>query len=165
MRDVAHIDEGTTPGEYDRLNLRRMVSLTAGIAGNDLGRVAGEVRSAIDRAGAPPRGVRVEVRGKVEPMRQLFNGLGVGLGLAVVAIFILLTAYFQSPRLALVAVAAVPAVLAGVAVALWLTGTTLNLQSFMGAIMAIGVAITNAILRLTFAERHRRERGTACGRS
>jgi multidrug efflux pump subunit AcrB len=159
LRDVARLGEGTTPGEYDRLNLRRMVSLTANIDGNDLGRVAGEVRSALVRAGDPPRGVRVEVRGQVEPMRQMFNGLTVGLSLAVVAIFILLTAYFQSPRLALVAVAAVPAVLSGVAVVLWLTGTTLNLQSFMGAIMSIGVAIANAILLLTFAEKHRRERG------
>jgi multidrug efflux pump subunit AcrB len=79
--------------------------------------------------------------------------------LAVVAIFILLTAYFQSPKLALVAVAAVPAVLAGVAAALWATGTTLNLQSFMGTIMAIGVAVANAILLVTFAERHRRADG------
>jgi multidrug efflux pump subunit AcrB len=161
LRDVATIQPGTTPGEYDRLNLRRLVSLTASIDGNDLGRAAGEVRAAIDRAGAPPRGVRVEVRGQVEPMRQMFSGLGVGLGLAVVAIFLLLTAYFQSPRLALAAVAAVPAVLAGVATALWVTHTTLNLQSFMGAIMAIGVAVANAILLLTFAEKHRRESGDA----
>ncbi len=155
LRDVATVTEGILPGEYDRTNLRRMVSLTANIQGNDLGRVAGEVRAAIARAGDPPRGVRVELRGQVEPMRQMFNGLSVGLVLAVVAIFILLTAYFQSPRLALVAVAAVPAVLAGVATALWVTNTTLNLQSFMGAIMSIGVAIANAILLLTFAEKHR----------
>jgi len=58
--------------------------------------------------------------------------------------------------LALVAVAAVPAVLVGVAAALLLTGTTLNLQSFMGAIMAVGVAVANAILLVTFAERERR---------
>jgi multidrug efflux pump subunit AcrB len=157
LRDVAGVSEGKLPGEYDRTNLRRMVSLTANIEGNDLGRAATRVREAIARAGDPPRGVRVELRGQVEPMRQMFNGLAVGLSLAVVAIVILLTAYFQSPRLAIVAVFAVPAVLAGVATALWLTHTTLNLQSFMGAIMAIGVAIANAILLLTFAEKHRRE--------
>src|SRR5207302_519791 len=70
---------------------------------------------------------------------------------------LLLTAYYQSLRLALTAVAAVPAVLAGVVLALAATGTTLNLQSFMGAIMAVGVAVANAILLVTFAERHRRE--------
>src|SRR5205085_2511068 len=73
----------------------------------------------------------------------------------------LLTAYFQSVRLALVAVTTVPAVLAGVVLALWLTGTTLNIQSFMGAIMAVGVAVANAILLVTFAERMRQESGDA----
>ena len=72
-----------------------------------------------------------------------------------------LVAYFQSIRLAAVAVAAVPAVLAGVAAALLATGTTLNLQSFMGAIMAVGVAVANAILLVTFAERSRAEGKTA----
>ena len=90
----------------------------------------------------------------------MFGGLSVGLALSVVAIFLLLTAYFQSQKLALVAVAAVPAVLAGVAVLLFITGTTLNIQSFMGAIMAVGVAVANAILLVTFAERNRR-RGPA----
>ena len=74
---------------------------------------------------------------------------------AVAAIFLLLTAYFQSIRLALVSVAAVPAVLAGVVITLLLTGTTLNLQSYMGAIMAVGVAVANSILLVTFAERSR----------
>ena len=159
LRDVAKVQEGTAPGEYDRLNLRRLVSLTANIEGSDLGRVTNEVDQALRRAGDPPRGVRVEVRGQVAPMRQMFNGLALGLALAVVAIFLLLTAYFQSPKLALTATAAVPAVLAGVAVSLYVTHTTLNIQSFMGAIMAIGVAVANAILLVTFAERHRRADG------
>jgi multidrug efflux pump subunit AcrB len=94
----------------------------------------------------------------------MFSGLALGLVLSVVAIFLLLTAYFQSPKLALVSVAAVPAVLAGVATALVVTHTTLNIQSFMGAIMAIGVAVANAILLVTFAERHRRAgEATAAG--
>ena len=79
--------------------------------------------------------------------------------MSIVVILLLLTANFQSVRLALVVVSTTPAVVAGVVVALWLTGTTINLQSFMGAIMAIGVAVANAILLVTFAERHRREDG------
>jgi multidrug efflux pump subunit AcrB len=75
---------------------------------------------------------------------------------SVVAVFLLLTANFQSVRLALVAVSSVPAVVAGVLILLWLTGTTLNIQSFIGAIMAIGVAMANAILLVTFAETRRR---------
>ena len=91
----------------------------------------------------------------------MFRGLTIGLSLTVAVILLLLTAYFQSLRLALVALATVPAVLGGVAVALLLTRTTLNIQSFMGAIMAVGVAVANAILLVTFAEKHRRETGDA----
>jgi len=76
-----------------------------------------------------------------------------------------LTANFQSVRLAVVVMSTTPAVVAGVIVALWLTGTTVNIQSFMGAIMAIGVAVANAILLVTFAERHRREEGAEPARA
>jgi multidrug efflux pump subunit AcrB len=158
LRDVAQVADGTQPGEYDRLDLRRYISLTANIEGSDLGRVAAAIDHALDQAGPAPRGTRVEVRRQIEPMRQMFGGLATGLLLSVVAIFLLLTAYFQSPRLSLVSVAAVPAVLAGVAVALFVTRTTLNIQSFMGSIMAVGVAVANAILLVTFAERARRLR-------
>src|SRR5207248_3745773 len=96
------------------------------------------------------------VRGQVVPMRQMFKGLAIGLAMAVAVILLLLTAYFQSVRLSLVVVSTSPAVLAGVVLALVVTRTTLNIQSFMGAIMAIGVAVANAILLATFAEQGRR---------
>jgi multidrug efflux pump subunit AcrB len=160
LRDIAHIESGTMPEEYDRLNQMRYVSLTANIEGEDLGRVSDHIAAALKAAGEPPRGVRVEVRGQVTPMLQMFGGLAVGLGLAVVVVFLMLTAYFQSMRLALVAVATAPAVAAGVALALYLTGTTLNIESFMGSIMAIGVAVANAIILVTFAERARCAKGT-----
>jgi len=79
----------------------------------------------------------------------------------VLVIFLLLTAYFQSLRLALICMATAPAVLAGVALSLWITRTTLNVQSFMGAIMAVGVSVANAILLVTFAEGARRNGQTA----
>jgi multidrug efflux pump subunit AcrB len=156
VRDVGTVRRGQMPGEYDRYNMRRLVSLTANIEGEDLGRVAGHLDRALAAAGQPPRGATVDVRGQVVPMRQMFLGLAIGLALAVAVIFLLLTAYFQSLRLALVVVLTAPAVTAGVAVALVVTRTTLNIQSFMGAIMAIGVAVANAILLVTFAERARR---------
>jgi multidrug efflux pump subunit AcrB len=164
LRDVAQIRERKEVGEYDRYNMQRLVSMTANIEGEDLGRVAAQIAGALTAAGQPPRGVVRDVRGQVVPLQQMFGGLAggkwyegltLGLGLAVVAIFLLLTAYFQSVRLAVVSVAAVPAVVAGVCVMLWLTRTTLNIQSFMGSIMAIGVAVANAILLVTFAERSR----------
>ena len=87
----------------------------------------------------------------------------IGLLLAVLVIFLLLAANFQSMRLALAIVLTIPAVLCGVLLMLRLTGTTLNVQSFMGAIMAIGIAVANSILLVTFAEHARRE-GTAAVR-
>src|SRR6185437_15694261 len=89
LRDVARLEESTMPGEYDRYNMRRVVSLTANIEGEDLGRVANRLDRALEAAGKPPRGVTVAVRGQIVPMRQMFRGLGVGLGMAVVVILLL----------------------------------------------------------------------------
>jgi multidrug efflux pump subunit AcrB len=161
IRDVAKVSPSKVVCEYDRYNMKRLVSMTANIEGSDLGRVASAIGAALQSAGAAPRGAVVDVRGQIVPMQDMFRGLAIGLGMAVVAIFLLLTAYFQSMRLALISVSAVPAVIAGVACLLIVTGTTLNIQSFMGAIMAIGVAVANAILLVTFAERERLQGASA----
>jgi multidrug efflux pump subunit AcrB len=145
------------PGQIDRYNMRRLITIMANVEGEDLGRVSARVKQAIADAGEKPNAdMDVDVRGQIEPMNEMFTGLAIGLALAVLAIFLLLTAYFQSVRLALTVMATAPAVVAGVALMLMATGTTLNIQSFMGAIMAIGVATANAILLVTFAERSRR---------
>jgi multidrug efflux pump subunit AcrB len=155
VRDVARVQKGKMPGEYDRYNMRRLVSLTANIEGEDLGHVADRIDKALAAAGEPPPKTTVELRGQIVPMRQMFRDLALGLALAVAVIFALLTAYFQSVRLAVIVVLTAPAVIAGVFLALVITRTTLNIQSFMGAIMAIGVAVANSILLVTFAERQR----------
>ncbi len=155
LRSVASVTSGTVLGEYDRYNMQRMLTLGANISGEDLGRVANRVERAVHDVGPPPKGVNVAVRGQVVPMQQMFSGLEMGLLIAVLVIFLLLAANFQSFRLALAVVLTIPAVIAGVALALWITGTTLNIQSLMGAIMAIGIAVANAILLVTFAERDR----------
>ena len=100
------------------------------------------------------------VRGQIAAMRETFTNITAGLAVAVVVIFLLLAANFQSLRLAFVVVSTVPAVLTGVVLMLAATRTTLNVQSFMGAIMAIGVAVANAILLVTFAEQARRRGGS-----
>lgn len=157
LGDVAHLSYGQVTGEFDRFDMQRMISLTANVQGEDLGRAAEQVNGAIHRAGPPPRGVEVHVRGQIVPMTQTFRDLGIGLIFAVIAIYLLLAANYQSLRLALVAVSTTPAVVCGVVLMLFLSGTTLNLQSFMGAIMALGVSVANSILLVTFAEHHRRE--------
>jgi len=159
LGDVARIENSTIIGEYDRFNGQRMVTMSANAFGEDLGRIADRVDEAIARAGAPPRGATVAVRGQIAPMRETFRNIAVGLMVAVLVIFLLLAANFQSLRLAFVVVSTVPAVLLGVVLMLALTGTTINVQSFMGAIMAIGIAVANAILLVTFAEDVRRRGG------
>src|SRR3989440_1885887 len=135
--------------------MRGVITGAANLGGVDLGTVARQVMNAIQELGVPPPRVSVALRGQIVPMQQMLDGLRTGLLLAVAVIFLLLAANFQSVKLSLIVVSTVPAVIAGVALTLWLTGTTLNMQSFMGAIMAIGVAVANAILLVTFAERSR----------
>ena len=156
LGDVARVSYGTVMGEYDRVNGQFLLTLSANVPGADLGRAASEIDRAIARAGAPPRGVTVQVRGQITPMRETLQNLSIGLTLAVLAVFLLLAANFESLRLSGVVLSTVPAVLCGVVVALLLTRTSLNVQSFMGAILAVGVALANAILLVTFAEGYRR---------
>src|SRR4051794_3218955 len=87
-------------------------------------------------------------------MIEMFKALGVGLAVAVFVILVMLTAYFQSPRLALVSIGAVPGVLAGIATMLYFSGTTLNIESFMGSIMCVGVSVSNSVMMATFMDDH-----------
>jgi multidrug efflux pump subunit AcrB len=154
LRSLASVTPGTTPGQYERYNMQRMITVKANLEG-DLGTVTAQVRAALAELGEPPARVSLALRGQVVPMEQMLDGLQTGLLLAIVVIFLLLAANFQSLKLALVVVSTTPAAIAGVALALAVSGTTLNIQSFMGAIMAVGVAVANAILLVTFAERSR----------
>lgn len=155
LKDLARISYGKAVGEYDRLNNMRMITLTANLAGKDLGAASRDIQQAVAAAGAPPKGTTLKIRGQMALMLDTMGELQRGLAIAVVAVFILLAAYFQSFRLALAVVTTVPAVLVGVLLTLVVTGTTLNIQSYMGAIMAIGVAVANAILLVGVAEQQR----------
>ena len=155
LRSIATLKEGVAVAQYDRYNMQRLATLTANYAGTDLGHLAGRIDEAIAAAGKPPAKVKVDLRGQVTPLRELFAGLGRGLLIALVIIALLLTANFQSLRLAGTVLATLPLVLTGVCLALLLTASTLNIESYIGAIMAVGVAVANAILLLTTAEQAR----------
>jgi multidrug efflux pump subunit AcrB len=155
LRNIGSVSYGSATGEYARYNGQRMVSVTANLFNADIGSAAAAVNEAIAKLGKPPAKVNIALRGQVEPLNQMLRGLQTGLGVAILAIFMMLAANFQSLRLSLAVMSVLPAALAGVVLALWMTGTTLNIQSFMGAIMAVGVAVSNAILLVTFAERER----------
>jgi multidrug efflux pump subunit AcrB len=156
LSELAELKPGAMPGMIERYNGQRVVSLTANIHGLTLGQAAAQLQPALTAAGAPPRGVTVKLRGQIPALEQTVSSLSLGLLLAALAIFLLLAASFQSMRLALAILLTAPAVLCGVALMLLATGTTLNIQSFMGAIMAIGIAVANSILLVSFAEEARR---------
>jgi multidrug efflux pump subunit AcrB len=155
--DLSSLKLGTMPGLIERYNGQHVVSLTANLHGITLGEAAKRINAALAKVGDPPKGLSVRLRGEIPPLEQTLSGLRIGLLLAVLVIFLLLAANFQSVRLALAIVLTIPAVLCGVVLMLMLTGTTLNVQSFMGAIMAIGIAVANSILLVTFAESARHE--------
>jgi len=155
--NVATMKPGTIPGLIERNNGQRVVSLTANLHDITLGEAVPELNKAIANAGPPPKGVSVQFRGQIPPLLNTISGLRIGLLVAIAIIFLLLAANFQSMKLAFAIVLTIPAVLCGVLFMLRLTGTTLNIQSFMGAIMSIGIAVANSILLVSFAERLRQE--------
>ncbi|HEY2157236.1 MAG TPA: efflux RND transporter permease subunit, partial [Isosphaeraceae bacterium] len=161
IRDVATVRQSVRPGEYDRSMSQRYLTVTANVEGEDMGRASVQVARAIEAAGAPPRGVRVIPMGQLPPMDEMFQSLGIGLGVAVFVILVLLTAYFQSPKMALISIGAVPGVLAGIATILFLTNTTLNIESFMGSIMCLGVSVSNSVMLVTFINNHWQEGSTS----
>jgi multidrug efflux pump subunit AcrB len=156
LRSIATLKESTAVAQFDRYNMQRLATLTANYAGTDLGHLSARIDEAIAAAGKPPAKVKVDQRGQVPPLRELLNGLGAGLGIALVIVALLLAAHFQSARLAAIVLASLAVVLAGVVAGLLATGSTLNIESFIGAIMAVGVAVANSILLLTAAEEARR---------
>ena len=154
VRDVATVRRGVRPGEYDRDMSQRYLTLTANVEGEDMGRASRQVEQAIAAAGKPPEGVRVELIGQLPPMIEMFKTLGIGLAVAVFVILLLLTAFFQSLPLGLISIGAVPGVLAGIAVILYITKTSLNIESFMGSIMSLGVSVSNSVLLVAFMNEH-----------
>lgn len=161
LSDVARFTEETAPGEYDRAGPNRLVTINANLQNIDLGTAQKAVQQAIKDAGEPPRGVIVEMKGQTQLLTDTLSGLQTGLMVAIVIIFLLLSANYQSMKLSLVILSAVPAVVAGALIMLLACGATLNLQSYMGLIMSVGVSVANAILMVTNAENLRISLGNA----
>lgn len=152
LGDVATFNVKYTPGEYDRTGPRRFLTVGANIYKKDLGTATNDVQKAIKSLGKPAKGVVVEMKGMSNLLNDTLSSLQNGLLFAVLVIFLLLAANYQSFKVALSVLSTVPAVILGSLVALLLTGSTLNLQSYMGMIMSTGVSVANAILIVTNAE-------------
>lgn len=156
LEDVATIRRVTAPSQVNRKGPNRYVTIVANVYGKDLGTASGAVKQAIADAGEPPRGSTVWTEGTLQLLNDTLSSLLAGLGVAIVVIFLMLSAYYQSFKVPLVILSVLPAVVAGSLLLLFLTGSTLNLQSYMGIIMSLGVSVSNAVLLVNQAEYNRR---------
>jgi multidrug efflux pump subunit AcrB len=155
LADVAVFKTDYVPGEYDRSGPRRFLTVSANISKKDLGTATTAVQKAVTSLGTPPKGVIVEIGGMSSLLTETLDSLQSGLGFAILVIFLLLAANYQSFKLSLTVLSTIPAVILGSLTALLLTGSTLNLQSYMGMIMSTGVSVANAILIVTNGEKLR----------
>jgi multidrug efflux pump subunit AcrB len=161
LSDVASITPDTTYGENDNLGSMPYLSVTANLNEKDLGSGNKDVAKAIASLGELPRGLTVQQIGLGKVLEETLSSLQTGLLVAIVVIFLMLSANFQSFKVPLVILTTVPAVVLGSLSLLLLTGSTLNLQSYMGIIMSVGVSIANAVLLVTHAEHLRMHNGDA----
>lgn len=157
LSEVATWKRTNVYGEYDRLNQQRYVTITANVHTQDPGKVFKQVNKAIADMGKLPNGAKILLRGQPELLQQTLTSLQFGLLVAVIVIFLVMAVYFQSFRIALTTLSIIPAVIAGSLFFLFITGSSLNIQSYMGTIMAVGVAIANAVLFITNAEHYRED--------
>lgn len=157
LEDVANISQSTAPAQVNRKGPNRYVTLIANIHNKDLGSASAAVKNAIKQAGDPPRGVTVWTEGTMNLLDETMSSLIAGLGVALIAIFLMMAAYYQSFKVPMVILSVAPAVFAGSLLVLFLTGSTLNLQSYMGIIMAIGVSVSNTILLVDQGEFYRKK--------
>ena len=161
ISDVADVKQGVSNGEDDDIGAVPTISVTANLNNKDLGTATTDVQNVLKSFGKLPRGLTAELRGMSQTLTDTLDSLQTGLVVAVLVIFLMLAANFQSFKVSLVVLSTVPAVLFGALLLVKLTGATLNLQSYMGMIMSVGVSISNAVLLITNAEELRRHNGDA----
>lgn len=161
LGDVATITPVKTMGESYNDGTMGYTTVTANLHQADLERAKKDVELAIASLGELPKGINIKLAGMAPVLDDTFNSLLSGLLIAVIVIFLMLTANFQSFKVSFVILTTVPFVVLGSLLLLRLTGSTLNLQSFMGIIMSVGVSIANAVLLINNAETLRLQTGDA----
>ena len=152
LGNLVEVQAGRSMAGVSRYNLSPVINVYVSVNGTDLASVAAEVSRQVEALRAKlPRGSDVQIRGQVQTMQESFTGLGVGLAMAIVLVYLLVVVNFQSWTDAFIIVMALPAALAGIAWMLYLTGTPLSVPALTGAIMTMGVATANSILVVAFA--------------
>lgn len=161
LGDVATITPKKALGESYNLGTMGYTTVTANVHQADLARAQKDIETAIASLGELPKGVNIQLAGLTPVLDETMTGLASGLLIAIVVIFLILSANFQSFRVSLVVLTTVPFVVMGALLLLLLTGSTINLQSYMGIIMSVGVSIANAVLLISNAETLRLQSGNA----
>jgi multidrug efflux pump subunit AcrB len=152
LGNLVEAKPGRSPAVMSRYNIQPSVDVYVSVQGTDLASVAGRVEEQLEQIRPKlPRGTQLTMRGQVQTMQDSFIGLGVGLAMAIVLVYLLIVVNFQSWIDAAIIIAALPAALAGIAWILFITGTTLSVPALTGAIMCMGVATANSILLVSFA--------------
>ncbi|HEY0777272.1 MAG TPA: efflux RND transporter permease subunit, partial [Gemmatirosa sp.] len=159
LGNVATVSTRAVPNEIDHSTVQRVLDVDANVEGRDLGSVVAGIQDRIAQLGTLPAGVSITVRGQGEVMHQAFSSLALGLVVSIVLVYLLMVVMFQSWLDPVIIMIAVPGALVGILWALAVTGTTINVVSLMGAIMAVGIAVSNSILLVSFANDQRVELG------
>jgi multidrug efflux pump subunit AcrB len=157
LSNVATISQTAEAAVVNHYDIQRVIDVNCGVEGRDLGSASAAVQRAINRLGHLPPGMRINIRGQSQAMHESFAALELGIVLAVILVYLLMVANFQSWLEPFVIMMAVPGALAGVLWMLALTGTTINVESLMGAIMAVGVGVANGNLVVIFANQLREQ--------
>jgi multidrug efflux pump subunit AcrB len=158
--NLASVTHLVTPFGVTHYNVLPVVDIDCGVEGRDLGGVTADVQDKISRVKNIPPGTVINIRGQSQAMRQAFGDMAQGLILAIVLVYLLMAVNYQSWLDPMLIMMALPGAFAGVLWMLVITHTTLNVESLMGAIMAVGVATTNGNLLITFANEHMEKEGS-----
>jgi multidrug efflux pump subunit AcrB len=139
------------PNELTHYTVMRVLDVMAGVDGRDLGSVVKDIQGKIKGLGPLPKGTTIRIRGQFDVMLDAFRDMGGGLVIAIALVYLLMAVLYQSWVDPFIIIFAVPGAMVGILWMLALTGTTLNVESLMGAIMAVGIATSNSILLVSFA--------------
>jgi len=158
LGNIAQLSNLAVPNEIDHYTVQRVIDVNANVEGSDLGTVVNGIKDKIAGLGVLPVGMSISVRGQGEVMDQAFRRLGLGLIVAILLVYLLMVVMFQSWVDPFIIMIAVPGAFVGILWMLAITGTTINVVSLMGSIMAVGIAVSNSILLVNYANDQRIER-------
>ncbi|MGA8597857.1 MAG: efflux RND transporter permease subunit [Bryobacteraceae bacterium] len=164
LADISSISRGEDMASISHYNIHRVVDIYGDVQDRDLGGVGRDITKIVDaNRKYLPRGTIVKIRGQLDTMRNSYIGLLIGLGFAILLVYLLIVVNFQSWLDPFIIITALPAALAGIVLFLFITHTTLSVPALMGAIMCMGVATSNSILVVSFAKERLLHHGDAVG--